>query len=190
MNNFKRVLSIAATWLILSGIFVAPVTAQADVDAEDFKAAYSLQRHAEGGWFAEIYTAPFTSENRATAGSICFLLDKDDVSHFHQLDCDEIWYYHAGCGMKIFILHDGKVEEHLLGLDTRRNEQPTVVVPAGAIFAAENIDKDGFTLVSCTTTPRFTYDGFRLVPRSELERSYPHLPENILRLAYEKIPTP
>lgn len=188
MNNFKRVLSIAAAWLILNGIFVAPTTAQADVDAEDFKAAYSLQRHTEGGWFAEIYTAPFTSENRATAGSICFLLDKDDVSHFHQLDCDEIWYYHAGCGMKIFILHDGKVEEHLLGLDTRRNEQPTVVVPAGAIFAAENIDKNGFTLVSCATTPRFTDDGFRLVPRRELERSYPHLPEKILRLAYEKIP--
>ena len=37
---------------------------------------------------------------RATAGSIYFLPEKDDVSHFHRLDCDEIWYYHAGCDIR------------------------------------------------------------------------------------------
>ena len=190
MSNFTRLLSIAAAWLILSGLFVVSATAHENIDAEKFKVAYSLQRHSEGGWFAEIYTAPFTREDRATAGSIYFLLDKDDVSHFHQLDCDEIWYYHAGCGMKIFTLNDGKVDEHLLGIDTQRNEQPMIVFPAGAIFAAENIDPNDFTFVSCATTPRFTYSGFRLVPRSELKTLYPQLPEKILRLAYEKIPTP
>ena len=179
----KRILTVAAALLILS----SSATAKTDSDAEKFKAAYSLEQHAEGGWFAEMYTAPFKRDNRATAGSIYFLLDKDDVSHFHQLDCDEIWYYHAGCGMKIFILRDGKLEEHLLGIDTRRNQQPMIVIPAGSIFAAENIDKKSFTFISCATTLRFTYDGFRLVPRSELKQSYPQLPEKILRLAYEKI---
>lgn len=179
----KRILTVAATLLILS----SSATAKTDNDAEKFKAAYSLEQHAEGGWFAEMYTAPFNYDNRATAGSIYFLLDRDDVSHFHQLDCDEIWYYHAGCGMKIFILRDGKLEEHLLGIDIKRNEQLMIVIPAGSIFAAENIDKKSFTFISCATTPRFTYDGFRLVPRSELKQSYPQLSEKILRLAYEKI---
>ena len=179
----KNILTIAAALLILS----SSATAKTDSDAEKFKAAYSLEQHAEGGWFAEMYTAPFKRDNRATAGSIYFLLDKDDVSHFHQLDCDEIWYYHAGCGIKIFVLRDGKLEEHLLGIDTRRNQQPMIVIPAGSIFAAENIDKKSFTLVSCATTLRFNYKGFRLVPRSELKQSYPQLPEKILRLAYEKI---
>ena len=183
MNMIKRILTVAAAVMILS----SSATAKTDSDAEKFKVAYSLEQHAEGGYFAEIYTAPFEQDNRATAGSIYFMLDKDDVSHFHQLDCDEIWYYHAGCGMKIFILHDGKLEEHLLGINTKRNEQPMIVFPAGSIFAAENIDKKGFTFISCVTTPRFTYDGFRLVTRLELKQTYPQLPEKILRLAYEKI---
>lgn len=109
------------------------------------------------------------------------------MSHFHQIDCDEIWYYHAGCGMKIFMLSGGQVKTALLGVDTARNEQPMVIIPKGTIFAAENIDRDGYTFVSCMTTPRFDYKGFRLVPRAEVRKKYPALPEEILQLAYEKI---
>ena len=118
------------------------------------------------------------------------MLDKDDVSHFHQLDCDEIWYYHAGCGMKIILLQNSKIEELLLGVNPKQNEQPMVFIPKGSIFAAENIDKNDFTFISCATTPRFTYKGFRLVPRSELKKLHPQLSEEILQMAYEKIPTP
>ena len=38
-----------------------------------------------------------------------------------------------------------------------------VVVPKGSIFAAENLDPQGYTFVSCMTTPKFSYDGFILV---------------------------
>ena len=55
-------------------------------------------------------------------------------------------------------------------------------------FAAENLDKTSWTFISCMTTPRFKYEGFRLVPRSELEILQPALPEEILQLAYEEIP--
>jgi len=179
-----------AAWLIVGCIFISSAAAQERVDVKALKETFSLQRHSEGGWFAEIYTAPFEANGRATAGSIYFLLEKDDVSHFHRLDCDEIWYYHAGCGMKIFLLQDGKLEEILLGVDTKKNERPMVVFPAGSIFAAENIDKNDFTFVSCVTTPRFTYDGFKLVTQNELKKMYPRLPKKILQMAYEKIPTP
>ena len=174
--------TLLAIWLTAAG-----TSANVD-DAQKFKDAYNLQQHSEGGWFAEIYTAPFRKKNRrATAGSIYFLLDKADVSHFHQIDCDEIWYYHAGCGMKIFMLSDGQIKTVLLGVDTARDEQPMVVIPKGVIFAAENIDKSGYTFISCATTPRFDYKGFRLVPRDELRKNYPALPEEILQMAYEKI---
>ena len=182
-DNFKRITLIAA-WLI----FFAS-TAQAQVNADELKEIYSLERHSEGGFFAEMYTSPFVCDGRPTAGSIYFLLEGDDVSHFHQIDCDEIWYYHAGCGMKIISLRDGFVEEILLGVDPKLNQRPMVVVPAGTIFAAENLDKNDFTFISCATTPRFTYEGFRLVTRSELKKLYPRLPANILQMAYEKIPT-
>ena len=150
------------------------------------KDAYALQQHSEGGWFAEIYTSAFKGNDRATAGSIYFLLDKGDVSHFHQLDCDEIWYYHAGCGMKITILQDGKQKDVLLGVDTAKGEQPMAVIPAGAIFAAKNIDKSSYTFISCATTPKFDYKGFRLVPRAELKKHYPALSADVLQMAFEK----
>ena len=178
---------ILVAWLIFGTIF-APSAMANENDVEKIKENYSLQRHSEGGYFAEIYTAPFKSKGRATAGSIYFLLDKDDVSHFHRLDCDEIWFYHAGCGMKIISLRDGKLEEFFLGINPE--QKPMIVIPKGSIFAVENIDKSDFTFVSCVTTPHFTYKGFRLVLRSELKKLYPHLPKEILQMAYEKIPTP
>ena len=58
----------------------------------------------------------------------------------------------------------------LLGIDTTKDEQPMAVIPAGAIFAAENIDKNSYTFISCATTPRFDYKGFRLVQRAELKK--------------------
>lgn len=74
--------------------------------ADVLKKEYNLEKHPEGGWFVEVYTAPFEKEGRPLAGSIYFLLDKGEISHFHQIDCDEIWYFHEGCGMKVTMLTD------------------------------------------------------------------------------------
>ncbi len=155
---------------------------------EVLKNFYSLKSHIEGGYFSEIYTSPFKQNDRATAGSIYFLLEGKDISHFHKIDCDEIWYYHEGCGMKIFMLCEGNLEEFLLGKNVERGERAMIIIPAGAIFAAENLDKNSYTFVSCMTTPKFNYAGFKLVTRSEFEKIYPYSNENILKLAYEKLP--
>ena len=43
---------------------------------------YHLHPHPEGGHFAEVYTAPYLyQENRECAGSIYFMLVKNDISH-------------------------------------------------------------------------------------------------------------
>ncbi|MBR2518302.1 MAG: cupin domain-containing protein [Selenomonadaceae bacterium] len=152
----------------------------------ELKEIYSLQGHEEDGDFAEVYTSPVKKNRRPIAGSIYFLLVGKDVSHFHQLDCDELWLYHEGCGLKIFVLRDGKVDEIILGTDVENSARHMAIIPAGSIFAAENLDADGYTLVSCVTAPRFTYKGFRLIERRELKKLYPKLDEKILRLAYEK----
>lgn len=182
--NGKRILILS---LIICVTIFSSAAADNDEVVQRLKTTYNLEQHSEGGWFAEIYTAPFRQKkHRATAGSIYFLLDKEDVSHFHQLDCDEIWFYHAGCGMKITVLNDGQIEEHLLGVDAE-NFRAMVVIPAGAIFAAENIDKTSYTFISCVTTPRFTYKGFRLVTKAELKKIYPRISEELLRMTYEKV---
>ena len=43
--------------------------------ADELKRQYGLEKHIEGGWFAEYYTAPFKADGRPLAGSIYFLLD-------------------------------------------------------------------------------------------------------------------
>ncbi len=152
--------------------------------SEELKKAYDLEQHQEGGWFAEVYTAPFNDGNRAFAGSIYFLLDAGEISHLHQIDCDEIWYYHEGCGMKITVLTEEGRQEYLLGKDLEKGERAMVVIPKGAIFAAENLLPEDFTFVSCATTPDFTYEGFRLVYKDEIHEKYADIASDIDYLAY------
>ena len=178
---------MAACFMACSLFAKTGAMAESSHAVQEIKDSYGLQSHSEGGWFAAVYTAPFETGNRATAGSIYFLLDKGERSHFHQLDCDEIWYYHAGCGMRIVLLEDGRIKELLLGMDAKKNQQPMVILPAGSIFAAENIDRTDYTFISCMTTPQFRYEGFRLVPRDELKKRYPQATDDILQMAYDKI---
>ena len=116
--------------------------------------------------------------------SIYFLLDKGDISHFHKIDCEEIWYFHEGCGMKVTMLTENGKEEFLLGNDIENGHHAMVLIPKWAIFAAENLKDDGFTFVSCATTPNFTYEGFRLVEKQEIKEKFPEIAENIEYLAY------
>ena len=146
----------------------------------ELKEKYSLEKHPEGGWFSEVYTAPFSAESRALAGSIYFLLDKDDISHFHRIDCDEVWYFHEGCGLKITVIENGEISEFLLGMEP--SEDAMIVINKGAVFAAENIDKNSYTFISCMTAPKFSYDGFELLSKKEIKSLTPNFPDEKLYL--------
>ena len=153
--------------------------------AEMLKEAYHLEAHVEGGSFAEVYTAPFEKDGRALAGSIYFLLDCGEISHFHVIDCDEIWYFHEGCGMKVTVLTENGKEELLLGNNAAEGERPMILIPKGCIFAAENLRPDGYSFVSCVTTPAFEYAGFRILNREEIKKRYPDLFDEIGYLGAE-----
>lgn len=150
--------------------------------AEQLIETYRLVRHPEGGWFAEVYTSPFAPEGRASMGSIYFLLEGEDISHFHQIDCEELWYFHEGCPLKITWIMNGTVRETILG--TGEGQAPMAVMPGGAVFAAENLDPDSFCFLSCATTPMFSYEGFRLVDRAELRDLVPSEYERLKHLAF------
>lgn len=179
---------LAFSALIIFQVNVSAKSINIDKRVEDLKNYYALKEHVEGGYFSEVYTSPFAQNNRATAGSIYFMLVKNDISHFHKIDCDEIWYYHEGGGLRITLINNGEVEEILLGKNFKKNQQAMIVVPAGTIFAAENIDKKSYTFISCATTPKFKYEYFQLITKDELKSLYPQISEKILRLAYEKVP--
>ena len=152
--------------------------------SELLKEKYHMERHVEGGFFSEMYTAPFEHEHRPLAGSIYYLLDAGEVSRLHQIDCDEIWYYHEGCGMRITALSGGEKREYLLGGKVSDGERASVVIPAGCLFAAENLQDDGFSFVSCITVPKFSQAGYRLIDKAELRERCPAYYDELAHLAY------
>lgn len=153
---------------------------------EILKEAYHLEKHPEGGAFAEVYAAPFRMpDGRALMGSIYFLLEGGDISHFHRIDCDELWYYHEGCGMRVTMIDgEGRVSFADLGPDPAAGQRAMVAIPAGAIFAAENLDAGGYTFVSCATAPKFQYEGFLLIGGDTVAQLCPERAEELSRLAY------
>ncbi|MEW8994558.1 cupin domain-containing protein, partial [Clostridium sp.] len=53
--------------------------------------------HVEGGYFKEsVVSEDFFREDKKLFSSIYFLLETGEVSHFHRLTSDEMWYYHDG----------------------------------------------------------------------------------------------
>ena len=145
-------------------------------NANEWITRLGLEQHPEGGWFKECYQAPSTygtsDDGRVMGGTIYFLLAGEEISHLHVIDCEEIWYYHEGCGVRIYCLsEDGSVTYQDLGLG--EGCQPMVVIPKGVIFGASNLNPDSYTLMSCATMPNFHYEGFRLVAKTELDGKYP-----------------
>ncbi len=137
-----------------------------------------LQPHPEGGYYCENYRSDISfnginqlskDENRNLATSIYFLLNESQVSTFHQLASDEIWYFHTGSAVKIYMIElSGNLDIKILGTDTVAGHNPQVCIPAGTIFGAELIDKDSFALIGCMVTPGFDFRDFKLIPREEL----------------------
>lgn len=156
----------------------------------DYVRRLGLQPHPEGGWYKETYHSDdryFALESggqRYRYTSILFLLTADNPSHFHRLNHDELWFYHAGDSVTVHcIAPDGQTQAVRLGLDLDHGEVPQFRVPAGTIFASEVTQPAGFGLVSCVVAPGFDYQDFELLTQADLTAKYPDQTALIARLA-------
>ena len=83
-------------------------------DADYWIKQLALEEHPEGGYFKEIHRSaesvtvtqlPGRLKNtRALDTSIYYLLQNSNVSHFHRLTSEEIWYFHAGGVARIHLI--------------------------------------------------------------------------------------
>ena len=130
--------------------------------------------HVEGGYFKESFLSEsFVSEDKKLWSSIYFLLRTGEVSNFHRLKSDELWYYHAGQSLTIYMITpDGNLITKQLGLNIENGESPQVIVPKGYIFGSA-MNEDGFSLVGCMVSPAFEYKDFELFKRNDLLKLYP-----------------
>jgi predicted cupin superfamily sugar epimerase len=121
----------------------------------------NLAPHPEGGYFRETWRA--ANAGRATGTCIYFLLVGGRPSHWHRVDATEIWHYHAGAPLVLSLgaNAEGPARDHLLTPDLAQGA-PQIIVPENHWQAARTTGD--YTLVSCTVSPGFVFEGFTLAP--------------------------
>jgi hypothetical protein len=152
--------------------------------ADYFIEQLGLQPHVEGGYYKETYRSPLQTGARALSTTIYFLLKGEQLSRFHQLTADEIWFFHYGDALLVHQVNkDGELLSQKLGMNLNEGESPQLLIPAGTIFASEMTNKNSFCLVSCMVSPGFEFDDFKLFYKKELLALYPAHSRIIERLA-------
>lgn len=122
-------------------------------DATELIARHDLAPHPEGGWYRETWRAEADPGERSPGTAILFLLEQGQRSHWHRVDADELWFWHAGAALELRI---GGTAVMLDGAN------PQARVPAGKWQAAQA--DAGWALVSCVVVPGFDFAGFTLAP--------------------------
>lgn len=130
------------------------------MSADRIIAKLGLQPHPEGGWYRETWVGPEVG-GRPSGTAILFLLQADERSHWHRVDADEIWLWHAGAPLVLSLGAD-RATDVRLGPDVLGGEVVQAVVPAGWWQAARPLGD--WVLVSCTVSPGFRFEGFELAP--------------------------
>jgi len=141
-----------------------------------------LLPHPEGGYYKRM----FCSENKSIDGkylmsSIYYLLEKEDFSAFHRLNSVEVWFFHIGEPINIYILNkEGELEIHSLSSQIKDNFQ--LAIEPNTWFAAEIPSKKGYSLLSCAVSPEFSFNDFELGNKEKLIKEYPQYQSIITKL--------
>ena len=132
--------------------------------ADEIIALLDLAPHPEGGHYRQTWVADAVEGERSAGTCIYFLLKAGERSHWHRVDATEIWHFHAGAPLilKRAATEAGPRADHRLGPDLAAGERPQGIVPEGWWQSAETT-RD-WTLVSCTVSPGFRFEGFELAP--------------------------
>lgn len=122
-----------------------------------------LAPHPEGGWYKETWRASAEPGGRATGTAIYYLLEAEQFSHWHRVDAAEIWLWHAGAPLALTLSPNGHdAETQILGTELAQGQRPQIVIPPNWWQTAASLGR--YTLVSCTVSPGFEFDGFEMAP--------------------------
>ncbi len=151
--------------------------------------------HPEGGWYHSSYTSDQTmfrhdiagvsSSERKLWSSIYLLLESDDFTAFHRVRSEEVWYYHCGAPVKIYMISpDGDLIVEELGLDIDKGQRPQILIPKNYALGAERMDQ-AFSMVGVMVSPGFDFDDIKIYDRDELLAMHPQHKALIERLTIE-----
>lgn len=143
----------------------------------------NLQSHPEGGFYKETYRAKESvakndlpdrfGGDRNFSTAIYFLLRSQDRSMFHRIKSDELWHFHAGTSLSIYVLMNDELIVYTLGAEPDKGDSLQVVIPANCWFGAKVNAENSYTLAGCTVAPGFDFQDFELADRATLLREFP-----------------
>ncbi|AKJ65221.1 hypothetical protein L21SP4_01987 [Kiritimatiella glycovorans] len=194
-NQYKFYFRIVKHNLPISRFIYTSKSATVNQQASNIIEQYKMEKHPEGGYFKEIYRSNHSidhsclediNDERQLATSIYFLLHDGQISSFHRLTSDEIWYFHAGDPVRVHLFDKfGVYKQKLLNSPLNSHGDPQVIIPAQSIFGAELIKPDGFCLMGCMVAPGFHFDDFELIERQMLLKKYPDQKDIIEKLTLQ-----
>lgn len=134
------------------------------MNAKEIIRQLDLTPHPEGGWYRENWRSAAQNDDRASGTAIFYLLEKNQKSHWHRVDADEIWHYYAGAPLLLSFSdsEDGPAIHLMLGPDVTKGQKPQRIIPTMHWQAARSTGD--WTLVGCTVSPGFEFSGFELAP--------------------------
>ncbi|MDU8911492.1 cupin domain-containing protein [Aestuariicoccus sp. MJ-SS9] len=130
--------------------------------ADEIIAALDLAPHPEGGHYRQTWVAE--GAGRPAGTCIYFLLKGGEASHWHRVDAAEIWHFYAGAPLILSLAETeaGPRRDLTLGPDLAAGARPQAIVPPEWWQAARSTGD--WTLVGCTVSPGFRFEGFTLAP--------------------------
>jgi uncharacterized protein len=142
-----------------------------------------LQPHPEGGYYRETYRSTeniqvcglplrFTSP-RSFSTAIYFLLRSQDKSLFHRIKSDELWHFHYGSSLNIYVLQKNDLSVFKLGSNLEQGDSLQVMIPANCWFGAKVASTDAYSLSGCTVAPGFDFKDFQIAERQKLLLEFP-----------------
>ncbi len=131
--------------------------------ARDVIYTLGMERHPEGGWYAETFVDIEGETGRAHSTAIYYLLEAGELSHWHRVDAVEVWHYYAGAPMELNLSEGISVDRKVLGSDLAAGQRPQVVVPRDVWQSAKSLGD--WTLVGCTVAPGFQFSGFEMAAK-------------------------
>ncbi len=155
----------------------------------------NLTKHPEGGYFKECFRSiefikqshlpDRYTEKHCFLTSIYFLLKGKDISAFHRLKSDEIWYYHDGSPLTAYMIDKkGKLSIEKLGCDMDKGEKPQIMFTQEVWFGAKVDNINQYTLMGCSVAPGFEFSDFEMAEKEKLIKLYPDHQQIIEMLTY------
>lgn len=143
--------------------------------------------HPEGGFYSETYRSEdrlkTNSGKRNLSTAIYFLLTSENVSKFHRIKSDELWFFHEGSTLTIHTLSELGHKQFSLGHTSPKDKAyPQQLVSANTIFGSSVDESESYALVSCVVSPGFDFADFELFEAEDLLPLFPEAEKIITKL--------